>query len=57
MPWYYRTFSSWIEELRASRLDLVSCVEPLNQETGDPLSLLLSCALADSSIPRQPEAQ
>lgn len=42
MPWYYRTISSWIAELRAAELDLVSASEPLNPDTGMPLSLLLS---------------
>lgn len=42
MPWYYRTFGSWIGELYAAGFTLVDCSEPLHPETNLPLSLLLT---------------
>jgi SAM-dependent methyltransferase len=41
MPYYFRTFGKWIEELGAANLAIVQCEEPLDKETGRPLSLLL----------------
>ena len=41
MPYYFRTFSRWVEELGAARLSVVRCREPLHPETGRPLSLLI----------------
>jgi hypothetical protein len=41
MPYYFRTFSHWIEQLSAARLAVVQCREPLDAETGRPLSLLI----------------
>lgn len=41
MPYYFRTFGSWVEELRAAGLAIVYCREPLSPETGRPLSLLI----------------
>jgi SAM-dependent methyltransferase len=41
MPYYFRTLSRWVEELSAANLSVVRCREPLDPETGRPLSLLL----------------
>ena len=42
MPYYFRTFSDWIERLSAARLSIVDCREPLCADTGRPLSLLIT---------------
>lgn len=44
MPYYFRTFSKWVEELTAAGLTIVNCQEPLHPETGKPLSLLIQAA-------------
>ena len=41
MPWYFRTMKSWINSVVQAGLKLVEVREPLNKETGRPLSLLL----------------
>ncbi len=41
MPWYARTFGSWVRTLDAAGLRLAEAHEPLDPETGAPLSLLL----------------
>ena len=41
MPYYFRTFSRWVEELSGAGFSVVKCREPLHPETGRPLSLLL----------------
>jgi hypothetical protein len=41
MPYYFRTFSHWIEQISAAHLAVVHCREPLDAETGRPLSLLI----------------
>lgn len=41
MPYYFRTFSRWMEELSAAGFSIVRCREPIHPETGRPLSLLL----------------
>lgn len=41
MPWYGRTFASWVRTLDAAGLRLAEAMEPLHPETGAPLSLLL----------------
>ena len=46
MPWYFRTLGSWIEELTAAGLSLLTVNEPVHPETGRPLSLVLECALS-----------
>ena len=43
MPYYFRTFGGWVEELAAAGLEIERCREPLDPETGRPLSLLLQC--------------
>ena len=46
MPWYFRTFGSWIEQLTAAGLSLRTVNEPVHPETRRPLSLLPECALS-----------
>lgn len=46
MPWYFRTLGSWIEQLTAAGLSIRAINEPVQSETGRPLSLLLECALS-----------
>ena len=41
MPWYFRTFASWLRTLDAAGLALADVAEPLHPETGAPLSLIL----------------
>ena len=41
MPYYFRTFSRWVEDLTAANFAIVHCREPLHPETGRPLSLLI----------------
>lgn len=41
MPWYFRTFGSWVRVLDAAGLRLAEAKEPVHPETGAPLSLLL----------------
>lgn len=44
MPWYFRTFGSWVRLLRASGLVLDDVQEPTHAETGEPLSLILTAS-------------
>ena len=41
MPYYFRTFSHWVEDLTAANFAIVHCREPLHPQTGRPLSLLI----------------
>jgi cyclopropane fatty-acyl-phospholipid synthase-like methyltransferase len=41
MPYYFRTFSRWVEDLTAANFAIAHCREPLHPETGRPLSLLI----------------
>jgi SAM-dependent methyltransferase len=41
MPWFFRTFGSWVRTLDAAGLRLAEAREPAHPETGAPLSLLL----------------
>ena len=41
MPWFFRTFGSWVRTLDAAGLRLAEAVEPVDPETGVPLSLIL----------------
>ena len=47
MPWYFRTVAGWLAELRAAGLTVADLQEPINHETGRPLSLLLTCHAAE----------
>ena len=44
MPWYFRTFGTWVRTLDAAGLVLTDAVEPVHTETGAPLSLILLAA-------------
>ncbi|GAB5519866.1 MAG: hypothetical protein RhofKO_21170 [Rhodothermales bacterium] len=41
MPWYYRTLTSWVDELNQAGWQVCSLAEPLHPETGLPLSLVV----------------
>ena len=41
MPWFFRTFGTWVRTLDAAGLRLAEAREPAHPETGAPLSLLL----------------
>lgn len=42
MPWFFRTLSSWLDELHRAGLCCVALEEPLHPETGRPASLILT---------------
>lgn len=44
MPWYFRTWQSWFESLRAAAYTVDQCREPLDPESGKPLSLIITAA-------------
>ena len=46
MPWYFRTLSSWTEEIGAAGLAVGEIVEPVEADGGDPLSLIMICRRA-----------
>jgi 2-polyprenyl-3-methyl-5-hydroxy-6-metoxy-1,4-benzoquinol methylase len=41
MPWYFRTLASWVDAIGASRFAIGRIVEPVDAESGKPLSLLI----------------
>jgi 2-polyprenyl-3-methyl-5-hydroxy-6-metoxy-1,4-benzoquinol methylase len=41
MPWYFRTLSSWVQELRLAGFGIEQLLEPLHPQTGEPLSLVI----------------
>jgi len=43
MPWYYRTMASWVKQLAASGLRVQAIHEPINEVSGEPLSVLFHC--------------
>lgn len=44
MPWYFRTLSRWVEDLGLAGMGVEQVREPLDPNTGRPLSLLLVAA-------------
>ena len=42
MPWFFRTFGSWVRVLDRAGLVLAEVAEPTDPETGAPLSLVLT---------------
>ncbi len=42
MPWFARTFGSWVHTLDAAGLQLRDVTEPTHPDTGVPLSLILT---------------
>lgn len=43
MPWYFRTLSSWVGLVREAGLRIAQLEEPVQEEGGAPLSLLMEC--------------
>ena len=43
MPWFYRTLGSWFREIEAAGLEVTKIGEPLDPNSGTPLSLLFHC--------------
>jgi 2-polyprenyl-3-methyl-5-hydroxy-6-metoxy-1,4-benzoquinol methylase len=41
MPWYFRTFGSWLRVLRAAGWQVHGAREPLHPDSGEPLSMIL----------------
>ena len=54
VPWFFRTFTTWVLELRRAGLLLVETYEPLDPATGLPVSLILSATIPERR--RKPEA-
>lgn len=52
VPWYFRTFTTWVLELRRAGLLLVETYEPLDPDTGRPVSLLLSATIPEKRRPK-----
>ena len=48
MPWYFRSLTSWSALLTSSGFYIESFIEPLDPQSGIPLSLLLKCKLSES---------
>jgi 2-polyprenyl-3-methyl-5-hydroxy-6-metoxy-1,4-benzoquinol methylase len=46
MPWYFRTLASWVDAIGASRFAIERIVEPVDAESGRPLSLLIEATLS-----------
>jgi SAM-dependent methyltransferase len=55
IPWYFRTFTSWVMELRRAGLLLVETFEPLDPDTGRPVSLLLHVTIPERRPKRSAE--
>lgn len=47
LPWYFRTFTTWVRELRMAGLLLVETYEPLDPVTSRPVSLILSATIPE----------
>jgi len=43
MPWYFRTVSSWFQQLSKAGWRVCECEEPTHPQTQIPLSMLLIC--------------
>jgi SAM-dependent methyltransferase len=52
IPWYFRTFTTWVLELRRAGLLLVETYEPLDPATGRPASLILSATIPEKRRPK-----
>ncbi len=46
-PWFFRTFSTWVLELRRAGLLLVETYEPVDPATGRPASLILHATIPE----------
>ena len=51
IPWYFRTFTTWVLELRRAGLLLVETYEPLDPATGRPASLVLHVTIPEKRHP------
>jgi len=49
MPWYFRTLGAWIDALAASGFRVERIEEPVDRESGKPLSLLLTASRAEAN--------
>ena len=47
VPWYFRTFTTWVLELRRSGLLLVETYEPIDPATGRPASLIVHATIPE----------
>lgn len=47
VPFHFRTLAGWIAELRRARLLLTEVVEPLDPDTGRPVSLILNATIPE----------
>ena len=56
MPWYFRTFGSWVRVLGAAGLRLADVAEPAHPETGAPLSLVLTAEPGAAAASAGPES-
>lgn len=56
MPWYFRTFESWLAALHANGWRLQSLAEPRRPDTGAACSLLLVAEEQDGAAPSIPSA-
>ncbi len=47
MPWYFRTLGSWFAAFKAAGLVVTAMDEPINQDSGKPLSVIFHCMAKD----------
>jgi len=52
--WYFRTFTTWVLELRRAGLILVETYEPIDPATGRPASLILHATIPERRAPERP---
>lgn len=43
MPWYFRTFSTWLNDIETAGYTLANCHEPTDPITRKPLSVIFEC--------------
>jgi 2-polyprenyl-3-methyl-5-hydroxy-6-metoxy-1,4-benzoquinol methylase len=48
MPWYFRTLDAWVDALAAAGFRVERIEEPVDRESGRPLSLLLTATRAET---------
>jgi 2-polyprenyl-3-methyl-5-hydroxy-6-metoxy-1,4-benzoquinol methylase len=49
MPWYFRTLGSWIGAMDAAGLRIERIDEPVDRDSGKPLSLLMTATIASGA--------
>jgi len=47
MPWYFRTLASWLDAIGDAGFRIERIEEPIDRESGKPLSLLMTAAIAN----------